>query len=122
MCEVRPVETHRLRCQRKDGRCSVFGDPCPGLDACVAEIAARNWPKCQTCGGKIAPSGTQATRCNACIAKELAAEVNAAPAPVNTCTACGSTTGAVLYNAGPLAGHRRCWTCAKPVLTGEAHG
>lgn len=33
------------------------------------------------------------------------------------CGACGSTTGAVLYERGPLAGLRRCWPCARPVLT-----
>jgi hypothetical protein len=70
----------RLRCQRKDGSCSVFGEPCPGLEACTAEIAARNrnWPKCQECGAPIeAPSSTQATRCNACVQKQLDAEVAA---------------------------------------------
>lgn len=34
------------------------------------------------------------------------------------CSACGSTTGAVFYERGPLAGTRRCWTCAKPALDG----
>jgi hypothetical protein len=32
------------------------------------------------------------------------------------CGACGSTTGAVLYERGPLAGLRRCWPCARPAL------
>lgn len=33
-----------------------------------------------------------------------------------TCGACGSTTGVVLYERGPLAGQERCWPCAKGVL------
>lgn len=33
------------------------------------------------------------------------------------CGACGSTTGAVFYERGPLANLRRCWPCAKPALT-----
>lgn len=49
------------------------------------------------------------------------AEANAA-ALSEACGACGSTTGAVFYERGPLAGLRRCWPCAQPVLTQmEAH-
>jgi len=41
----------------------------------------------------------------------------AAAALSKACGACGSTTGAVFYERGPLAGLRRCWPCARPVLT-----
>lgn len=37
-------------------------------------------------------------------------------APPYSCGACGSTTGAVFYERGPLAGSRRCWTCARAAL------
>jgi len=39
-----------------------------------------------------------------------------------SCGACGSTTGAVLYERGPLAGLRRCWPCARPALMTMAGG
>lgn len=39
-----------------------------------------------------------------------------AAAPDRECGGCGSTTGVVLYERGPLSGMHRCWACAKQVL------
>lgn len=50
--------------------------------------------------------------------KALAAWAPAAVPEPWACGACGSTTGAVLYERGPLAGLRRCWPCARPALEG----
>lgn len=56
----------------------------------------------------------QDARDGKCPGKEKCDEMGpSAPA----CGACGSTTGAVFYTGGPLAGLRRCWPCARPVLT-----
>jgi hypothetical protein len=40
----------------------------------------------------------------------------ASGAPARLCGSCGSTTGVVLYERGPLAGQYRCWACAREVL------